>query len=116
MPDFTNLDPDLVASFWIYFIGSFAVGAIIGAMVVKFFFQRQRDLIEQERKAHLDKINSLEEKEKLLAEKEKELKQLKSEIANNSLYWNIKQREKQAAPSDKALFDMLHHSGGSKTE
>lgn len=116
MPDFTNLDPSLVASFWIYFIGSFVVGIVVGVIVAKLFFHRQRALIELERKSYLDKIKSLEEREKLLTEKEEELKQLKSEISNNALYWNTKQHEKKVAPSNKALFDMLHSSSDGKEE
>ena len=37
MPDFTNLDPSLVASFGIYFVGSFIVGTVVGAIAAKLF-------------------------------------------------------------------------------
>lgn len=112
MPDFTNLDPSLVASFWIYFVGSFFVGVGIGAIVSKLFFHRHKEILDQERQGYLDRIKSLEEKEKILQDKNKELEQLleqlKADVSNNELYWNAKKYDKQKKPGDKALFDLMH--------
>ena len=114
MPDFTNLDPNLIASFWIYFVGSFIVGAVIGVVVAKIFFHRQKDLLDQERQGYLDKIKILEDKEKELETKSKELEQLKSELAKSELYWSTKKREKQNPRGDKVLFDVMHNIDSEK--
>lgn len=108
MPDFTNLDPSLIASFWIYFVGSFIVGAGVGAIVSKLFFHRQKEIMDQERKLYEDEIKELKEKIKGLEAENEELNTLKTEISNNSLYWNAKKYEKKKVPGDKALYDLVH--------
>lgn len=114
MPDFTNLDPSLVASFWIYFVGSFIVGTVVGAIASKLFFHRHKEILEQEKQGYLDEIKELEEEVKLLDTKNEELKQLKANVSKNALYWNTKKYDKQRAPGDKALFDLIHKSDENK--
>ena len=114
MPDFTNLDPSLVASFWIYFVGSFIVGTVVGAIASKLFFHRHKEILEHEKQVYLDEIKVLEEEVTLLDTKNEELKQLKANVSKNALYWNTKKYDKQRAPGDKALFDLIHKSDENK--
>lgn len=107
MPDFTNLDPALVASYWIYFVASFIAGAAIGVLAARLFFHRKEEIIEQEKKAYEEKLDKLEETERRLEESEKELERLKEETSRNELYWNARKSEKQENPGDKMLYDSL---------
>lgn len=110
MPDFTNLDSQLIASYWIYFVSSFLFGAAAGAFVSKLFFRREKDIFENEKKSYEGKLKRLEETEKLLSEKNEEIEKLKAEVSNNELYWNTKKREEQQTPGDKALYDAIQNS------
>lgn len=114
MPDFTELDSSLIASYWIYFIASFIIGFIIGALVSRLFFQREDRAIKQEKKNFEEKIKELEKMKILLSEKDKELEKLKSEVAKNELFWNEQKQKAQEPPGDKALFNTLHKTGRKK--
>lgn len=114
MPDFTNLDPSLIASYWIYFIASFIVGVVLGALASRLFFHREKSAIEQEKKNYEDRLKELEKVEILLAEKDNELKLLKAKVANNELYWNEQKHKVQQPPGDRALYDILHKTDGEK--
>ena len=107
MPDFTNLDSALIASYWIYFVGSFTVGAVVGALAARLFFHRKEEIMEQENKMYAESLKKLEEIERRLEEKSTELDRLKSELSRNELYWNAKKYEKQENPGDKILHDSL---------
>ncbi len=111
MPDFTNLDSALVASYWIYFVGSFIAGAVIGALAARLFFHRKEELMEQENKAYRERLEKLEETERRLEEKKDELERLKKELSGNELYWNAKKYGKQENPGDKMLYDSLIQKG-----
>lgn len=107
IPDFTNLDPSLIASYWIYFFGSLIVGMGIGVALFQFFFRREKKAIKQERKNSKKVLEELEEVKGRLAEREKELNLLKAKIANNELYWNEQKHKIQEAPGDRGLYNML---------
>lgn len=114
MPNFTDLDPSLVASFWIYFVGSFIGGAVAGTFFSRLFFRREKNIIEQERKNYEEEKKKFEKIEKILADKNEELERLKAEVSNNELYWNAKQYEKQKAPGDKVLYELVHKTNEKK--
>ena len=114
MPDFTNLDPSLIASYWIYFVASFIIGAVLGALATRLFFHREKRVIEQEKKNYEERLKELEKVEVLLAERDNELKLLKAEVANNELYWNEQKHKAQEPPGDKALYNILHKTGSEK--
>lgn len=109
MPDFTNLDLSLVASFWIYFVGSFLIGVFVGVSIAKLFFHREKSIFEQEKKCYLKKEKQFEEVKAILTQTSKELDQLKSELSKNELYWNSKKNLDNKHPGNKALHDMLHN-------
>lgn len=118
MPDFTNLDPNLIASFWIYFVGSFIIGAVVGALACKLFFHRYKENLEQDKQRYLNRIKELEEKEKIsdtrIEKLNEELTQLKVDVSQNALYWNGKKYDKQKAPGDKALFEFIKNHNENK--
>lgn len=108
MPDFTNLDPSLVASFWIYFIGSFVIGIIVGVLVSKLFFHREKTLFEQEKNIHKEKLAQFEDLETKLATKNEELLKLQERVSKNELFWNLHKNEHSEARGDKALYNAIH--------
>lgn len=111
MPDFTNLDPAIVASFWIYFVASFVIGIIVGGIAVKVFFHREKRIFKKEKEGYLEQLDQLEETKRELAEKKAELDKLKKEMVNNPLYWRSKKQEGEAILGDKALHDIIHKQG-----
>ncbi len=42
--DFTNLDSNIIADFWIYLIASLIIGCILGFLVAKWFFIEKVEL------------------------------------------------------------------------
>lgn len=50
MPDFTNIDPSIIAEYWIYFLASLIGGFVLGIIVSKIFFNREKTLYASKRK------------------------------------------------------------------
>jgi uncharacterized membrane-anchored protein YhcB (DUF1043 family) len=100
MLDFTNLDPAMVAKFWIYIIGFFIVGFIAGWLIKRVLTKTASE-------------NFLSEKEKFEAEK-KELLKIKEQyeilykdIEKSKEYWLYKQETKQEYTDDDPS-ELLH--------
>lgn len=115
MPDFTSLDPSLIASFWIYFIGSFVCGAALGFFGAKAFFHREKRIVAQERQSLQQEKSNWSEKQKQfeemkqnLADKSAELDRLREEISKAETYWAAKGHTKHEASGAKMLYDMFH--------
>lgn len=110
MFDFTSLDAVMISKFWIYFLGSFVVGGVIGGNVVRIFFNRRKEIIEAESKVAKEKLKELDEMKAELEEKNKELKDIKLLLMDDKEYWlksNVINRDNQV---DKKLYDMLNDS------
>ena len=93
--DPTNIDPSVVASFWIYFIVSFVGGCLIGFIVSKLFFLREKRILEEKKEKYEEQQKEFD---KLVIKYEKiesELGQLKDEISTNEVYWAMKESKKQ---------------------
>ena len=97
MLDFTGLDPSIVAQFWIYFIASFIIGAIIGVLCYKVFNKRSYEIFTCEKEAF---SRTKAEYEKKIIDYEnliKEHETLKDELKKNKEYWlYVQQKEKSA--------------------
>ena len=105
--DFTNLDSNIIASFWIYFIAIFVGGFVLGVFVAKAFFHRQRQIVNQE-KEHCEERKT--EIANLRAELEKtneELMTLKENLSKDKIYWAMKEKMDKQKPADEALFNAI---------
>lgn len=117
MPDFIQMDPELIAEFWIYFIGSFVCGFLLGILVAKIFFRREKAILaqekqslEQEKSNWSEKLEKFEEMKQCLKDKSEELDGLKEEISNVDKYWEARRHTKQEALGHRALYDMFHQN------
>jgi uncharacterized membrane protein YgaE (UPF0421/DUF939 family) len=104
--DFTNLDPHIIAQFWIYIIASFFGGCCIGWLVTSSFLKRESNILDSERKQFaaekerlaLEKASFFEKKEEYESIKtkyeslHKEHESLRKELEMNKEYWLYKKR------------------------
>lgn len=107
MPDFTNMDSSLIASFWIYFVASFIFGVMLGALIVRLFFQREKSLMVDERKKHDTTVQELTATTEELNNVRNELENLKADVAKNTLYWKFQKAEKDHS-GNASLYKFFH--------
>ncbi|MCM1037883.1 MAG: hypothetical protein NC314_11270 [Roseburia sp.] len=105
--DFTNLDPNIIASFWIYFISSFVIGLLVGFFVAKAFFHRERRIVNQEKEHCKEQETEMVNLKVELQKKNEELVTLKKEFSNDKLYWAMKEKTDKQNPADEALFNSV---------
>lgn len=104
--DFTSLEPTIIASFWIYFLGSFVVGLLLGITITNLFFKREKADLERKCKEAQDE---LKKSIAILADKEKKLSEYEKFDKNNPEYWNFvrKSSEDSELSKDKMRQDAL---------
>jgi len=86
-PDFTSLDPDVIAKFWTYLIGysvaCLVTGLAMGFSVCLFFYRKNRESLKEEKELFEEnkrKFESCVEENKRLKE---ELNELNKKFENN---------------------------------
>ncbi|GHT89341.1 hypothetical protein FACS1894137_18400 [Spirochaetia bacterium] len=91
MPDFTNLDPTTMAQSWIYVVGFFIFGVIIGWVLRRGFMKHNDDAFKS------DKEKFEKERTKLLETVEK-YEELKKNVEKSDEYW-LYERSKKSPPN-----------------
>ena len=111
---FTDLDPALIARFWIYFVASFGLGLFLGIIISRAFFHREKVLVAKEKEQCQETAKAFEDLRSQLDDKTRKLEQLESAVAASEKYWAVLQSEDRGKkPADVALYTAIH---GKKTD
>ncbi|MBD5406773.1 MAG: hypothetical protein HDR56_04040 [Treponema sp.] len=105
--DFTNLDPNIIASFWIYFIASFVIGLTLGFIVAKAFFDREKRIVNKEKEHCKEQEVEITNLKVELKKKTEELATLKDDLSKDKIYWTMKEKVDKQKPADEALVNVL---------
>lgn len=105
--DFTNLDPNIIATFWIYFIASFVIGLIVGFFLAKAFFHRERRIVNQEKERCKEQETEMANLKIELQKKNEELVTLKENLSKDKIYWAMKEKTDKQKPADEVLFNAI---------
>lgn len=107
--DFTDLDPTLIAQFWIYFIASFVIGLFLGIIISRAFFHREKALVAKEKEQYQETAKAFEDLKSQLDDKTRKLEQLESAVAASKKYWAVPQSgDGGKKPADVALYAAIH--------
>jgi len=107
LPDFTTLDPTIIAQFWIYFIGSMIVGIVIGWIVKSFLTKRELTIFNSEKEQFkTEKASFLDKKEEYESIKTK-YESLLNDLKKNDEYWLYKKRNTESNDIDPSV--LLHN-------
>ncbi len=107
--DFTGLDSALIAQFWIYFLASGVICFLLGIIITRAFFHREKVLIAKEKEQYDASKKELEILEAQLEDKAAKLEALEASIAESEKYWAaVATKTSGAKPADVALHAAIH--------